>query len=227
MNQGFTAQSDAVILCERRKGGEKVLKERIFAGWSRAGTTIANLFLLNILWILCCLPIVTIPPSTAALFATVRGWIDGEERVIGPYFAGWKKHLKTSYILGIPVLLIAFLLFWELAYYARNHTDIALMMLAICIGFTIVFLSAVMHLGPVLVSVHLSIWELVRLVFVTGVKNFFVSVVTVFPVWVIVIAAIVTTKAAFVIGVVPAAAWLNCYVTVKCLRSRQKEIPTI
>ncbi|GMA63844.1 YesL family protein [Alicyclobacillus fastidiosus] len=202
-------------------------KGRIVGVWSRAGTIIANLFLLNALWIICSLPIVTIPPSTAALFSTVRSWIEGEEVVIGPYFSSWKRYLKSSYIVGIPTLCIAFILYWELAYYAKNHSDVALMMLSVCIGFTIVFISAVMHLGPLLVSVRLSFWDLARLAFFTGIKNFFLSVVTVFLAWAMVIVAIVTSKVAIVIGLVPAAAWLNCYITLRCLRLRQKEVPTI
>lgn len=194
--------------------------------WSRAGTVLANVFLLNILWLVCCLPIVTIPPSTAALFSTARRWLDGEEGVIGPYFSSWKRYVKSSYIVGVPTLCIALLLFWELTYYANNHSGMALMMLSVCIGFTFVFVSAVMHLGPLLVSVHRSSWDQVRLAFLTGVKSFFVSIVTVFPAWAVVIAAIVTSKLALVIGLVPAAAWFNCYVTLRCLRSRQKELPT-
>ncbi|WP_067624679.1 YesL family protein [Alicyclobacillus acidiphilus] len=202
-------------------------KERIFAGWHRVGTLVANIFLLNLLWMICCLPIITIPPSTAALFATVRGWMDGDERVIGLYFAGWRKHLKISYVVGIPTLLIACLLFWELEYYARNHGDVSLMMLGICAGFAIVFLAAVMHLGPVLVSVELSSWKLVQLVFLTGVRNFFVSIVSVFLAWTLVILAVVITKVGLVIGIVPVAAWFNCYVSMRCLQSRQKRYPQI
>ena len=37
--------------------------------------TVTNYFLLNVLWLLACLPIITLYPATAAMFAVIRGWI--------------------------------------------------------------------------------------------------------------------------------------------------------
>ncbi|WP_374932975.1 DUF624 domain-containing protein [Neobacillus driksii] len=34
----------------------------------------ANFFLLNLLWILMCLPVVTVFPATASMFRVVREW---------------------------------------------------------------------------------------------------------------------------------------------------------
>jgi uncharacterized membrane protein YesL len=33
---------------------------------------------LNLLWLVCCLPAITIAPSTTAMFGVVRGWIRGK-----------------------------------------------------------------------------------------------------------------------------------------------------
>lgn len=66
---------------------------------------------LNILFILCCIPIVTIFPALAALFGVVREWRKNEEVAV---FSQFKKmfieNWKQSYLVGILFTLICFLL---------------------------------------------------------------------------------------------------------------------
>ena len=45
-----------------------ILDSRVYR-WSEVA---ADFFLLNLMWLLACLPVVTAPPATAAMFAVVR-----------------------------------------------------------------------------------------------------------------------------------------------------------
>lgn len=82
--------------------------------------TIFDLFVLNSLWLLCCIPIVTIGPATTALFYTLilraRG-MDGY--VSKDFFRSFRQNLKQGIILGL--IIIVFGLFLALDMYLCYH----------------------------------------------------------------------------------------------------------
>ena len=72
---------------------------------------VSNIFLLNVLWLLFCLPILTIFPATAAMFGVVRQWIIHKDSSVFPTFIRcFKENFKQSFIIQfIWVFLAAFL----------------------------------------------------------------------------------------------------------------------
>jgi uncharacterized membrane protein YesL len=79
--------------------------------------TLTNLFLLNLLWLLACVPLITIFPATAALFAVERSWIRGREHgLFKPFFSYMGQNFVQSLIIGslwsvIGLILVADYLF--------------------------------------------------------------------------------------------------------------------
>lgn len=66
-------------------------------------TRIFDLMLLNVLWILCCIPVVTIGASTIALYYVILKMVRNEEGAIAKSFLGaFKNNLRQS----VPVTLI-------------------------------------------------------------------------------------------------------------------------
>lgn len=74
--------------------------------------TVVNLVTLNILCILCCLPVVTAGASLTALYYSVSAMSRGEEQMVKTFFKGFRMNFKQSSILWIGALLIGFLLYW-------------------------------------------------------------------------------------------------------------------
>ncbi len=67
-----------------------------------------SFFLLNILWLLFCLPVLTIFPATVAMYCVVRQWILHKDySVFKPFIQFFKKNFKTSFLLGLVWLLFA------------------------------------------------------------------------------------------------------------------------
>lgn len=65
-------------------------------------------FLLNILWLLFCLPLITIFPATVAMYCVVRQWILHKDySVFRPFIQFFKKNFKLSFLLGLIWLLFA------------------------------------------------------------------------------------------------------------------------
>ena len=61
----------------------------------------ADFFLLNLMWLAACLPVVTIFPSTAAMFGVVRDWSHGKEGGPGRKFINrFRENFWQSLLVG-------------------------------------------------------------------------------------------------------------------------------
>ena len=70
-------------------------------------STIFDLFILNILWLLCCIPIVTIGLSTtAAFYALIQRARQEDTMIYQDFFHSFKQNLKPGLILGILLTLV-------------------------------------------------------------------------------------------------------------------------
>ena len=70
-----------------------------------------DLFLLSVFWLFCCIPVVTIGPSTAALYNTVARCIRGNERNSWiMFFRTFRDNLKVGILTTLVILPVAVLL---------------------------------------------------------------------------------------------------------------------
>jgi uncharacterized membrane protein YesL len=75
---------------------------------------VSAFFQLNILWLLLCLPVVTIFPATVAMYCVTRQWIMHKDySVFRAFFQFFKENFKQSFLLGIIWLIFAGLLFLD------------------------------------------------------------------------------------------------------------------
>lgn len=76
----------------------------------------ADLVALNLIWLICCIPVVTIGPSTAAMYCVARDIAKGEwPGIFKTFFKAFRENFKQSLlvflILLVPICLIAVYLF--------------------------------------------------------------------------------------------------------------------
>lgn len=77
---------------------------------------IADLAILNIVFVLTCLPIVTTGPALTALYSVTLKMVDGQEGyVVRGYFKAFKENFKQSVIPGMVLEIICFILFYDAA----------------------------------------------------------------------------------------------------------------
>lgn len=110
---------------------------------SKAG----NLILLNILWILCSIPVLTMGAATAALYHTVFQYQTADEdAVFKPFFRAFAGNFKQATLLWLPTLAVTALLILDLRYlfaYGGN----ALMWIVIIVA-SVIFLMIQTQLLP-------------------------------------------------------------------------------
>ncbi|WP_195838117.1 YesL family protein [Bifidobacterium tsurumiense] len=133
--------------------------------FTTAMSTVGDLALLNIAWILCCIPIVTIGASTSALFGTIRNiQEDDDARVLHQFFSLFTRHFSTSLALTLMSLAFYALASFDLWYlgHGAGGTDMAALGYGVCIALTFVVTLATAFVFPNASRSNASAWNQVR-----------------------------------------------------------------
>ena len=78
-------------------------------------SNVANLIILNLLWILCCIPIVTIVPSTAAMYYVTLKMVKKEDPyIIRSFFRSFRDNFKQGVVLSVIFLVLAGVLYADI-----------------------------------------------------------------------------------------------------------------
>ena len=124
-----------------------ILDTRVYR-WLETAT---DFFLLNLMWLVACLPVVTIFPSTAAMFGVVRDWVRGKEgSLTRTFIARFRENLGQSLLVGTIwvvfgiALFLDFLVASQLSYWAEIVLKSVLVFVSTVYAFGSVYLFPVM-----------------------------------------------------------------------------------
>ena len=79
---------------------------------------ITEFWLLNLLWVIVCLPILTIPPATFALYHVLYKWVKNEGRGLSKeFFLGFKRYFGRSYLyfIGLTIIGLSAYYYYQMA----------------------------------------------------------------------------------------------------------------
>jgi uncharacterized membrane protein YesL len=153
----------------------------------RALATMGNYCLLNLLWIVFSLPVITVFPATVAMFGILKEWTNGSEPpLISTFFSIFKKNfLKSSFIGVIQIVcsiifIVDFLIIWNM----EGNLKLILLPVLMLLGF--IFISTSLYLYPLMAKYEMPLKLLVK-------KAFFLSAARPFsPLMIIVIFVIMS-----------------------------------
>jgi len=124
-----------------------ILDSRVYR-WLEVAT---DFFLLNLMWLVACLPVVTIFPSTAAMFGVVRDWVRKKEgSLTGTFVARFRENFGQSLLVGAiwtvfgVALFLDFLVANQLSYWPGVVMKSVLVLASSVYAFGSVFLLPVM-----------------------------------------------------------------------------------
>lgn len=101
-----------MIILENKKLGEKMKYEN--NAFFRMLEIVTAFFQLNILWLLFCLPVITIFPATVAMYCVTRQWIIHKDySVFRSYMKFFRENFIQSFVLGLIWLVLSGLLFLD------------------------------------------------------------------------------------------------------------------
>lgn len=117
----------------------------------RITNRLGELVLLNLCFVLCCLPIVTIGPASAALYAVCfRFGTKQEKNAVRSFFADFKQNLKQGMLLWLALTVLCLAVCWLMLLFlgasgiARYGLLPSLVLLLVCLivaGYTFPLLS--------------------------------------------------------------------------------------
>ena len=88
----------------------------------RVLSRMADLVFLSVLWVLCCIPIITIGPATAAMYYVALKLARKEDiRVTSCFFQGFKNNFKQGVILNIIFLVVGTVIFLD--YFIMSNAE--------------------------------------------------------------------------------------------------------
>jgi uncharacterized membrane protein YesL len=124
-----------------------ILETRVYR-WLESAT---DFFLLNLLWLVACLPVVTIFPSTAAMFGVVRDWVRGKESSLTRTFVTrFRENFGQSLLVGAIWMVFGVALFFDflvanqLSYWAEIVLKSVLVLVSTLYAFGSIYLFPVM-----------------------------------------------------------------------------------
>ena len=137
---------------------------RLDSRWVQRFAMLTNLVCLNVLWLICCVPVFTIGAATAALYHTVFLYHNKEDdAVLKPFFRAFKENFKQSTILLLPLLMVLALLVFDVLYLVSIGTGMAVLFILIVL---IVFALGIMvHLFPLIARFQMNAKALLRTAF--------------------------------------------------------------
>lgn len=122
-----------------------------------------ELLVLNLLWLATSLPVVTLFPATAAMFAVVRDRIrEKEPALVRSFYAHFRANFKQSLWIGLVWTLLGGLLVLDIYLAGRMPPTVKLPMLLVLSFLGVLYLFGTIYLFPVMVNYELKWMAVLR-----------------------------------------------------------------
>ena len=122
---------------------------------------------LNLLWLVCCIPIVTVGASTTALYYTSLKIVRGEDHSLARmFFKSFRENFRQSTVLWLILLAAGLFL----------GADGYLVYLALIIAAAVVYVIVLLFVFPLVASVSNTNWAMLKNSFLIGTRYLFCTI---------------------------------------------------
>jgi len=109
--------------------------------------------LLNILFLITCIPIITVFPSLAAAFGVSRKWIKKDDPPIIPtYFMLFRENFRQSMKVGLLIIIIGLLLYADFHIIIQFHSTIKIALYLFFCFMLVFYVAIILHVFPLMVN---------------------------------------------------------------------------
>ena len=141
-------------------------------GFSKFMNKIADLFILNILWIFCSIPIITIGATTTALYSVNLKLVNNEEgSLIKLFFKSFKENFKKATIIWLIILIISIALGVNLVFWLKCGLSLSYFALPFIFFSLFIFLLVIPYIFIILTKTKCSILNIFKYCFIISLKN--------------------------------------------------------
>ena len=127
----------------------------------RICTWIYHFTLLNLLFLITCIPIITLFPALAAAFGVSRQWMKKNESPIIPtYFKLFRENFRQSMIIGIFMVIFGLLLYADFHIIIQIHSAIKIALYLFFCFMMVFYIAIILHVFPLMVNSYYSTKQL-------------------------------------------------------------------
>lgn len=138
----------------------------------RALSRVADLAILNVLWLLCCIPVVTAGAATTALFYITLKMVKNEETyIVRSYLKAFKNNFKQSTIVWVVLLIIMLILGADGYIMCNWSSQLRYLMLTLVIGAALVVLFIGLYIFPLIAKFENKVLEYFKNAFLMSIRH--------------------------------------------------------
>ena len=140
-------------------------KKRFFQFFELFFRKLTKLIQLNLLYLLFCIPIITIGPATAAMMKILRYYVEEKPVfMLSDFWAAFKENFLQGLLIGILQIVGIWAVYEAfLFYYTRAQLNgLYWILIGLIIAITILSLFAGYYVYLMMVSVRLTFWQLIK-----------------------------------------------------------------
>lgn len=143
------------------------------SGVMRFLSKMADLMILNILYFVTCIPIITIGASTTALYyVTLKMVKDEESYLFREYFKSFRLNFKKATTIWVIFFLMGSLLTFDIFYFSNSGGGLAYFLKMIFITFSVIYLIILLYLFPLLAVFENKNSKIIMFSFVLAIRHF-------------------------------------------------------
>lgn len=119
---------------------------------------VADLMILNIVFLICCLPVVTIGASLTALhYVTLKMARNEESYIVRSFFKSFKQNFKQATIINLIMLAVGAVLYVDLNIVTNMTGSMSKVLYILLIAFAFLYLIVFLYIYPILAKFYNSI----------------------------------------------------------------------
>ena len=147
---------------------------------------VADLIMLNVVFLICCLPIVTIGASLTALhYVTLKMARNEESYIIRSFFKSFKQNFKQATVINLIMLAVATILYMDLRIVGNIDGTMSQVLYIVFFAFGILYMMVFLYIYPVLAKFYNSIKNTFRNAFLMAIRHLpytvLMAVITLLP----------------------------------------------
>lgn len=133
---------------------------------------LADVAILNLLFLVCSIPIVTIGPAMAAVYyVTLKLVVDEEGYTIKGFFHSFIQNLKQGIIITIILLAIGGFLGFDVYFYYKNSNHFSIYLAFFMCAIALIYACIALYIFPILARFNNSIKNMFLYAFMLSMKN--------------------------------------------------------
>lgn len=148
---------------------------------------VADLIILNVVFLICCLPVVTIGASLTALhYVTLKMARNEESYIVRSFFKSFKQNFKQATVINLIMLVAGGVLFFDFNIINSMTGSMSRIMYMLLIAIGVLYLMVFLYIYPVLAKFYNSTKNTFRNAFLMSIRHLpytiLMAVITIAPV---------------------------------------------